>query len=189
MGMGKTSGLFSAELVRWKDVLESARWDVEVCERLMNMNSRENAVDKVRVYLKECWDSMGPSLLELVGGLSSEKDLGSSKGGNKVVDGVPNDVCDKGVSESVFIIDEEGHIVSEEGLGVSNGGVCKEKAPVAGGNQDREKLGKRVLPPRINEGVFFFSLLVVYSCLLLLLICNFLHLKYNSFMENVVTSV
>ncbi|XP_054793119.1 uncharacterized protein LOC129298725 isoform X2 [Prosopis cineraria] len=57
--------LLTAELIGWKDVIESCRWDEEVCQILTKTNTKEHALDKVRVYLKETWASMGPSFLEL----------------------------------------------------------------------------------------------------------------------------
>ncbi|XP_028752563.1 uncharacterized protein LOC114712251 isoform X2 [Neltuma alba] len=164
MALGKRSHLFTAELIEWKDVIESARWDAEACGRLMNMNTRQNALDKARVYLKETWTSMGPSFLELVANLSKDKGLENSRGDKmrdaELAASIPNEGCNKGVSESVVVSDQmnmcEGRLhcstnTTEEGLvvsggnGLDNSAICMEKAPVAGENQDSEQLGNRVV--------------------------------------------
>ncbi|KAI9111952.1 hypothetical protein K1719_017642 [Acacia pycnantha] len=172
MALGRRSNLFTPELIGWKDLLESARWDAEVCGRLMNMSTRQNAIDEVRVYLKETWESMGPSFLELADILSQDEGLGSSRGDQmgdaELAANIPIEGCDRGVSESVLVSDQmnmckeglhcstnttqEGLVVSD-GSALNNAAICMEKAPVAGGNQESEQLGKRVLPQRINEAI------------------------------------
>ncbi|XP_028762073.1 uncharacterized protein LOC114720578 [Neltuma alba] len=162
MASGKRCHLFTAELIGWKDILESARWDAEVCGRLMNMNTRKNALDKVRVYLKETWASMGPSFLE-VAIFSEEKGLGSSRvdkmGDAELAASIPNEGCDKGDSESVLVFDQmnrckgtlycptnitEEALVVSDGSALHNAAICMGKAQVAGGNQDGEQLVERV---------------------------------------------
>ncbi|KAE9598896.1 putative transcription factor MYB-HB-like family [Lupinus albus] len=63
---GRRSRLFSEELARWRDDLEAAVWDTRVCERLVQLNSRTEAFNEVKVYLKEAWEGMGPSFLNSV---------------------------------------------------------------------------------------------------------------------------
>ncbi|ESW18874.1 hypothetical protein PHAVU_006G078200 [Phaseolus vulgaris] len=74
----RRSGLVSGELARWRDDLEAALGDSRACERLADLNSRREAMNEVRAYLKEAWESMGPSFLESVAamskGLTKEKD-------------------------------------------------------------------------------------------------------------------
>ncbi|KAK4264089.1 hypothetical protein QN277_029424 [Acacia crassicarpa] len=168
---GKICHLLTPELIEWKDVIESARWDAEVCERLTNMNTRKNALDKVRAYLQETRASMGPSYLESAALLSEDVGLRSSSG-DKIGDAelaasIPNEGCDKSVSESALVIDQmnireeslhcstnrikEGLVVSD-GSALQNAAICMEKAPEAGGNQDSEQLGETDLTQRINEG-------------------------------------
>ncbi|XP_054776809.1 uncharacterized protein LOC129285980 [Prosopis cineraria] len=163
---GKKIDLFTAELIGWKDVIESARWDREVCERLTNMNTRQNAFNKVRVYLKETWASMGPAFLEQAAILSEDKGWGNSWGDKmgdirgELADCIPNGGCDNGVSESVLVSDQmnrcKGRLhystnMTEKGLVVFDGNAlytaatCMEKTLVAGGNQVFEQLGKRAV--------------------------------------------
>ncbi|KAK4264088.1 hypothetical protein QN277_029424 [Acacia crassicarpa] len=169
---GKICHLLTPELIEWKDVIESARWDAEVCERLTNMNTRKNALDKVRAYLQETRASMGPSYLESAALLSEDVGLRSSSG-DKIGDAelaasIPNEGCDKSVSESALVIDQmnireeslhcstnrikEGLVVSD-GSALQNAAICMEKAPEAGGNQDSEQLGETDLTQRINEAI------------------------------------
>ncbi|KAK7333121.1 hypothetical protein VNO80_29885 [Phaseolus coccineus] len=74
----RRSRLVSGELARWRDDLEAALGDSRACERLADLNSRREAMNEVRAYLKEAWESMGPSFLESVAamskGLTLEKD-------------------------------------------------------------------------------------------------------------------
>ncbi|KAI9192243.1 hypothetical protein LWI28_019907 [Acer negundo] len=51
---------------QWTDEMEAAVWDVNVRKRLVKMNTRNDALRLVRVYLGEAWVVMGPTFLELV---------------------------------------------------------------------------------------------------------------------------
>jgi len=74
----RRSRLVSGELARWRDDVEAALGDSRACERLADLNSRREALNELRAYLKEAWESMGPSFLESVAamskGLTKEKD-------------------------------------------------------------------------------------------------------------------
>ncbi|KAG2395005.1 uncharacterized protein HKW66_Vig0076200 [Vigna angularis] len=74
----RRSGLVSGELAQWRDDVEAALGDSRACERLADFNSRREAMKEVRAYLKEAWESMGPSFLESVAamskGLTKEKE-------------------------------------------------------------------------------------------------------------------
>ncbi|KAH7564760.1 hypothetical protein JRO89_XS09G0022000 [Xanthoceras sorbifolium] len=54
------------EVAHWSDEMEAAVWDVNVRKRLAKMNTRNDALRLVRVYLGEAWAVMGPTFLELV---------------------------------------------------------------------------------------------------------------------------
>ncbi|KAK2653003.1 hypothetical protein Ddye_012859 [Dipteronia dyeriana] len=56
----------TAEVEQWKDEMEAAVWDVNVRKRLVKMNTRNDALRLVRVYLGEAWADMGPAFIELV---------------------------------------------------------------------------------------------------------------------------
>ncbi|OIW14097.1 hypothetical protein TanjilG_19476 [Lupinus angustifolius] len=90
---GRRSGLFSEELVRWRDDLEAAVWDTRVCERLVQLNSRTEAFSEVKVYLKEAWEGIGPSFLDSVEVMTKAKGFGFDVGGESVMnsDGGDND--------------------------------------------------------------------------------------------------
>ncbi|KAI9087326.1 hypothetical protein K1719_030646 [Acacia pycnantha] len=102
---------------------------------------------------------MGPSYLESAALLSDDEGLRSSSedkiGDAELAASMPNEGCDKSVSESALVIDQmnmcEGRLHfstnrTDEGLVVSDG-----SAPETGGNQDSEQLGETDLTQRINE--------------------------------------
>ncbi|KNA10402.1 hypothetical protein SOVF_144720 isoform B [Spinacia oleracea] len=62
----KVESLVSEELNRWLEDIEAAVWDSSVCEKILMRNTRNEALRAVKRYLKEAWESMGPSFLELV---------------------------------------------------------------------------------------------------------------------------
>ncbi|XP_059655506.1 uncharacterized protein LOC132302614 [Cornus florida] len=75
-------GFVSDELRNWRDKLEAAIWDVSVRENLRKRKEGNDAVEAVRVYVAEVWESMGPSFLELVAqtmGYETLKVLGMNK--------------------------------------------------------------------------------------------------------------
>ena len=53
-----------AALTRWKNDLEAALWDAKTAKRLMNLNTRAKALQKLRAFLEEAWSLMGPSFIE-----------------------------------------------------------------------------------------------------------------------------
>ncbi|KAL2333070.1 hypothetical protein Fmac_014283 [Flemingia macrophylla] len=92
----RRSGIASAELARWRDDVEAAVSDPRVRERLAGMNSRTEAFDEVRSFLKEAWQAMGPSFLESVKakgeegleGPNNEKGGSDDDGDGACMDGV-----------------------------------------------------------------------------------------------------
>ncbi|KAH1213123.1 hypothetical protein GmHk_14G041141 [Glycine max] len=67
------------ELVQWHDEIEDALGEdsKETRERLAGLNSRRDAMNEVRVYLKEAWEMMGPSFLETVAATEKKNDDGA----------------------------------------------------------------------------------------------------------------
>ncbi|CAL0334750.1 unnamed protein product [Lupinus luteus] len=82
---GRRSGLFSEELARWRDDLEAAVLDTRVCERLVQLNSRTEAFNEVKVYLNEAWEGMGPSFLDSAEAMAKAKGFGFDFGGESVM--------------------------------------------------------------------------------------------------------
>ncbi|KAG7949304.1 hypothetical protein I3843_13G055000 [Carya illinoinensis] len=58
------SELVTGELRCMGDELEAAIWDDKGAKKLMKMNTRNEALEAVKVYLKEAWALLGPPLLE-----------------------------------------------------------------------------------------------------------------------------
>ncbi|GAB2287131.1 hypothetical protein Dimus_021517 [Dionaea muscipula] len=58
-------GLVSQQLMRWKEDIEDAGWDPRVREKISMMNTGDEALKVIRVYLAEAWDEMGPAFLQL----------------------------------------------------------------------------------------------------------------------------
>ena len=52
------SELVSEEFLGWKDVIEAALWNPEVCEMLMDIDTRRAAINEVGAYLEEAWRMM-----------------------------------------------------------------------------------------------------------------------------------
>lgn len=63
--MCEGSLLFSPELERWRIDIEASLSDLQVRERLASVDSRRDAIAKLRVFLNEQWRDLGPSFLEL----------------------------------------------------------------------------------------------------------------------------
>ncbi|XP_030923643.1 uncharacterized protein LOC115978014 isoform X2 [Quercus lobata] len=61
----------NAELTRWKNDLEAALWDAKVAKRLMNLNTRAEALQKLRAFLGEAWALMGSSFIEAAAATSN----------------------------------------------------------------------------------------------------------------------
>uniref|UniRef100_A0A7N2L3A6 Myb-like domain-containing protein n=2 Tax=Quercus lobata TaxID=97700 RepID=A0A7N2L3A6_QUELO len=62
----------NAELTRWKNDLEAALWDAKTAKRLMNLNARAEALQKLRAFLGEAWALMGPSFIEVAAARAPE---------------------------------------------------------------------------------------------------------------------
>ncbi|KAG9154974.1 hypothetical protein Leryth_012166 [Lithospermum erythrorhizon] len=63
---GEDVGLVSEDLLEWRDDIEAAVWDESVCLNVVERSKEIDAVEAVRMYLKEEKARMGPSFLELV---------------------------------------------------------------------------------------------------------------------------
>ena len=65
--------------MQWHDEIEDALGEdsKETRERLAGLNSRRDAMNEVRVYLKEAWEMMGPSFLETVAATEKKNDDGA----------------------------------------------------------------------------------------------------------------
>ncbi|XP_040870620.1 telomeric repeat-binding factor 2 isoform X1 [Glycine max] len=64
-GSREGSLLLSLELERWRTDIETSLLDSLVRERLASIDTRRDAVVKLRDYLMEAWTDLGPSFLEL----------------------------------------------------------------------------------------------------------------------------
>ncbi|KAG6605382.1 Telomeric repeat-binding factor 1, partial [Cucurbita argyrosperma subsp. sororia] len=67
------SELVSRELEEWKDEVEAALWDKTVWKKLVNMNTRYEALKLIGDYLGEAWGVLGPSFLELSASLMDNR--------------------------------------------------------------------------------------------------------------------
>lgn len=67
------SELVSRELEEWKDKVEVALWDKTVWKKLVNMNTRYEALKLIGDYLGEAWGVLGPSFLELSASLMDNR--------------------------------------------------------------------------------------------------------------------
>ncbi|XWS12955.1 hypothetical protein CRYUN_Cryun37aG0134200 [Craigia yunnanensis] len=60
-----TSQLLGPGLAKWRDDVEAALWDSETSQRLLRINTHDEAMHSVRVYLREASSSMKPAFLRL----------------------------------------------------------------------------------------------------------------------------
>ncbi|EXC00977.1 hypothetical protein L484_016043 [Morus notabilis] len=67
------SELVSAELKKRWDEVNSVFDAEEACRKLCGMNTRNDALFSIRLYLEEAWGLVGPSFLELADGLMNKK--------------------------------------------------------------------------------------------------------------------
>ncbi|KAK9280331.1 hypothetical protein L1049_014019 [Liquidambar formosana] len=89
--------LVSDQLKNWKDDIEAAVWDSTVCENILTMNTRNDALKAVRVYVANAWKVMGPTFLELVA--QGERESAS------VVQGMGNDRLNNQVGDGPSLLD------------------------------------------------------------------------------------
>ncbi|XP_050270501.1 uncharacterized protein LOC126714405 [Quercus robur] len=77
----------NAELTRWKNNLEAELRDAKTVKRMMNLNTRAKALQKLRAFLGEAWALMGPSFIEAAtvqeAAANEEDKLVSGKGRSK----------------------------------------------------------------------------------------------------------
>ncbi|KAF3454805.1 hypothetical protein FNV43_RR05253 [Rhamnella rubrinervis] len=82
--------LITDELKQRREEVEAAIWDASLSKKLSAMNTRNDAVRLVDVYLGEAWALMGPAFLELAARLTDKhkEDVGSDvDGAGDAVDG------------------------------------------------------------------------------------------------------
>ncbi|GAV63174.1 Myb_DNA-binding domain-containing protein, partial [Cephalotus follicularis] len=89
------SGLLSDELMKWREVIEEAVLDVKISEKLLEKNTRNDALMGVMAYLGEAWAISGPPFLELATRVMKKK---LKETGN---DSVPEGPGDAPMSDSV----------------------------------------------------------------------------------------
>ncbi|XP_057952442.1 uncharacterized protein LOC131146705 [Malania oleifera] len=169
--------LVSEQLRTWRDEIEAAVWDTTVCKMILRMNTRNNALVLLEVYLTEAWEQMGPCFLELaaadklneatvdgemqrpdkdpIGDQIEQKAVGSSISGHNV--GIPNEESpdaaqDVGTSD----VDKESHMRDElsKRKRVTSGGRCTRRA-LSGKSRgikinDTEELGAETLPEKYD---------------------------------------
>ena len=152
--------LFSGEMARWSDEVEAALWDPRVSERLASLNSRNDAFNEVRVYLKEAWGTMGPSFLDSVAAMSKkkkEKRKEKKKKGLRsavVAEGCPEGVCGNASgAEPVRERGERRDLVGGDNHNDNHnnndddddggGACCMEGVIMNGGNEGKEQLEER----------------------------------------------
>ncbi|RDY00344.1 hypothetical protein CR513_16481, partial [Mucuna pruriens] len=71
---GEGSLLFSPELKRWKIDIEASLSDSQVRERLASIvDTRRDAIIKLKLYLAEEWANLGPSFLQVVASMHLNK--------------------------------------------------------------------------------------------------------------------
>lgn len=78
--LGK-SELVTGDWTRVRDELEAAIWDANEARRLLKVNTRNRALEAVRVYLEQAWALMDPPFLVLAAVLTDPSAVQSS-GGN-----------------------------------------------------------------------------------------------------------
>ncbi|GAU44579.1 hypothetical protein TSUD_139520 [Trifolium subterraneum] len=60
----RRSKLMSDELVQWKQEVEAALFDAGVSERLIGLNTRRDAMNEMKRFLKEAWGIIGLSFID-----------------------------------------------------------------------------------------------------------------------------
>ncbi|KAF7834207.1 telomeric repeat-binding factor 2 [Senna tora] len=149
---GEGSELWTAELSQWRDNIEATVWDSKVCEKLVNINSRRIALEKLRAYLAEAWELMGPSFLELAATAlfeqSEVKDgsCGLSKDAtDRSYEGGDIGVVESDLAPDPLNVGEEARLqnsVAGDGMEFDNAAICSEKV---GGNRGSEQLVKKAV--------------------------------------------
>ncbi|XVE87646.1 hypothetical protein DITRI_Ditri19aG0004500 [Diplodiscus trichospermus] len=59
------SQLLSPDILKWRDDIEAALWDEKASESLLKINTQDEALRRLRVYLREVRSSMKPAFLRL----------------------------------------------------------------------------------------------------------------------------
>ncbi|XP_022724533.1 uncharacterized protein LOC111281160 isoform X2 [Durio zibethinus] len=60
-----TSQLLGPDLRKWRDEIEAALWDNEISHKLLGINTQDEALRAIRVYLEEACSSMKPAFVRL----------------------------------------------------------------------------------------------------------------------------
>ncbi|GAV81097.1 Myb_DNA-binding domain-containing protein, partial [Cephalotus follicularis] len=76
--------LVSDELLKWREEIEAALWDVKMSKKLLGRNTRNDAMERIRVYLGEAFALSGPTFLELAMRVMKK---GKEKGKDSVPEG------------------------------------------------------------------------------------------------------
>ncbi|KAE8723102.1 hypothetical protein F3Y22_tig00013285pilonHSYRG00341 [Hibiscus syriacus] len=61
-----SSGLLSPGLANWRKEVEAALWDREISKRLVRINTLDEAMRRIRVYLREVFGSINPTADDVV---------------------------------------------------------------------------------------------------------------------------
>ncbi|CAL0301348.1 unnamed protein product [Lupinus luteus] len=165
---GRRGGLFSEELARWRDELEAAVWDTRVCEKLVGLNSRTDALNEVKVYLKEAWEILGPSFLDSVAVMAKAKGLrfdfgresvGNHNAGLEVSNGGDvnnhdndnddannhdNDDANNRDNDDLKNHDNDGDASNDDNDGYDNGACCEEDKNAGKEDDLEERVGASV---------------------------------------------
>jgi hypothetical protein len=72
---GRRSELLSDELVQWGQEVEAALWDATVSERLVGLNTRRDAMNEMKRFLKEAWGGIGLSYIDSMAMISNGNGL------------------------------------------------------------------------------------------------------------------
>ncbi|KAL2346067.1 hypothetical protein Fmac_000067 [Flemingia macrophylla] len=67
--------MYSEELKQWRSDIEASLLDSQVRERLASVDTRRDAINKLRAYLAEAWANLGPSFLEVAASVHTNKAL------------------------------------------------------------------------------------------------------------------
>ncbi|KAI4307546.1 hypothetical protein L6164_030722 [Bauhinia variegata] len=142
------SQLFTNELIQWRDDIEAALLDLELCVRLGNLDTKGDALSKLRDYLAETWENMGPPFLEtmsafqnLVHDFELRNDSMIEPNEDQDIGALQLNNWDEGRSDcSTDTIEDCG---ATHGIELDDDAVCIGEQPVTLGIQDIEKLEEK----------------------------------------------
>lgn len=128
--------------MQWHDEIEDALGEdsKETRERLAGLNSRRDAMNEVRVYLKEAWEMMGPSFLETVAATEKKNDEGA---------------CDNGSGNGNDDDHDDGACMEDVAMHYEN------QEPLEESVDANQEVGGSDLTPQRDKGGFF--ILFIYN--------------------------